>query len=430
MRSLPLVATLHSRAATAVVCAAVWLLCAGSRAQVSELPPATIAARALVITDSETLAPFTFERVVAAVSADPPAGWLQTMTRPTSTPTQIVMPFAGFIASAVDDGRWLPAGSSGWSHMRPIAIVNRFDLASADSRNCGEYRLIFSRRTGDRSRLHIAFETVLPNPEPGKGKKGCANVAAFWWELASIDSSEERRERLERFFFGGLPSIPAVFDRRSFESAGRIRTSEISGGRPKFAQYEWKRGCGNGQPCVSRLIRVSLDNMPDGALFDAGTPGERGEAFRHEFLRQVASLAVPDVNRYFMNVDRAYAVRAVDALVPAFNYRLPFRRSQRTAAGMAFRERIARELKTAGSSLTPEDIIDRAETQNCVGCHGKPGSVGGGVVFPSAFEHGEHIADESLLETARLSPALEEVFVPYRIELLRKSVAMNAEKED
>jgi hypothetical protein len=408
----------------------VLLLCAGSRARTTELPPATIAARALVITDSETLAPFTFERVVAALSTDSPAGWLQTMTRPAAAPSQIIMPFPGFLASAVDDGRWLPAGSSGWSHMRPIAIVNRFDLAPADSGHCGEYRLIFSRRTGDRSRLHIAFETVLPNPDPGQGQKGCANIAAFWWELASLDSSEERRQRLERFFFGGLPSVPPVFDRRSFASAGRIRTSEISDGRPKFAQYEWKRRCGNGPPCLSRLTRVSLDNMPDGTLFDAGTPGQRGETFRDEFLRQVASLAVPDVNRYFMNVDRAYAVREVDALVPAFNYRLPFRRSLRTAAGMAFRERIARALKTAGSSLTPEDIIDRAETQNCVGCHGKPGSVGGGVVFPSAFEHGEHIADESLLENARLSPALEKVFVPYRIELLRKSVALNAEKED
>ena len=306
--------------------------------------------------------------------------------------------------------------------MRPIAIVNRFDLAPADFSHCGEYRLIFSRRTGNRTRLHIAVEAILPNTNPRLGRAGCASVAAFWWDLAATASANARRERLEAFFFRGLPFFPPVLDVRGFERTGRIRTSEISDGRPRFAQFELKRHCEMAQPCIARLTRVPLDNAPDGTLFDGDIAGERAASFRRDFLRQVASLAINDVNRYFMSVDRAYSVDGGDALIPAFNYQLPFRRAQRTAAGQMFRQQIARELKKAGSPLTPEDIIDRAETQNCTGCHGKPGSVGGGVVFPKAFELGEHIADESLFGSIRLSPALVDVLIPYRIGVLRRAL--------
>jgi hypothetical protein len=73
--------------------------------------------------------------------------------------------------------------------------------------------------------------------------------------------------------------------------------------------------------------------------------------------------------------------------------------------------------------LTPENIIDRAETQNCAGCHGKPGPVGAGLVFPKAFDSGEHISDESLLGTVRLSQALEEVYLPYRLRVLGEFTA-------
>jgi len=159
--------------------------------------------------------------------------------------------------------------------------------------------------------------------------------------------------------------------------------------------------------------------MPDPALFEVQGTAPLAEAFRREFVRQVTFLSIPDINRYSMKLDRAYSVRNIEDVVPAFNYQLPFRRGQRTGAGREFRAAIVRELARAGSPLTPEDIIHRAETQNCVGCHGKPGAVGGHLVFPDAFEQGEHISADSLPARARLSPALQDVFLPYRIGVLR-----------
>lgn len=407
------------RHAIVALCVASFFLLGGSDPypRVSEPSVATIAARAFVITDAETLAPFTFDRVMAALSEGQSANWLEALlSESVRTQRPTVMPLAGFIAAPDEDGYWLPAGRSNWSHVKPIAIVNRFDLAPPDYPHCGEYRLIFSRRTEHAARLHIAVEIVLPKTRQQKGKEACADVVTFWQDLIRTEPADTRRDQLERFFFGGVGSRRAALDPRSFERGGRIRTSEISKARPKFRQFELKRDCASARPCVARLVRVPLDNTPDAALFVAESA--RGAAFRSEFLRQVASLAIPDVNRYFMNVDHAYSVSDIEGFMPPFNYRLPFRRSLKTRPGQEFREQIAHELKKAGSDLTPENIIDRAETQNCAGCHAKPGPVGNGLVFPKAFDSGEHIADDSLLGAVRLSPALEKVFLPYRIRLL------------
>ncbi|HYC93443.1 MAG TPA: hypothetical protein VEO54_29825 [Thermoanaerobaculia bacterium] len=401
--------------AVAVALSAAALLLLGSSPYARKPSLSTLGARSFVITDAETLAPFTFERVMESLSAGRSAAWLETLVAPQNSGRQpVVMPLSGFIV-APQDGHWRPAGAR-WSHVRPIAIVNRFDLAPADYRHCGEYRLILTRRTDGLARLHIAVEGVLPNPHPDQGKAGCAAIAAFWWDLAGIGPASARGERLERFFFDG-----GVLERDHFaRNAGRIRTSEIGAGRPRFRQFELVRVCASTHICIRELTRVPLDNTPDGALFDAGLAGDRGASFRREFLRQVASLSIRDANRYSMTIDRTFSASNVETFVPVFNYRLPFLRSQRTAAGREFRARIAEELRKTSTGLTPEDVIARAETQNCMGCHGKSGPVGDGVVFPKAFEQGEQIADESMAKSPRLSPALEEVFVPYRIEVLRE----------
>jgi hypothetical protein len=412
MRTLPAGRAYSRRRRTALVvlCAAVAPLLPAFRTYVPHPEPPAITGRAFVITEDEVLASFSLDRVARALGAEGAGAWLDVVASSAERPAA-AMPLNRLTASAAHD-RTGPAAMM-WAHVRPIAIVNRFDLAPANYSNCGEARFIYTRTNGSSTRLHIAVEAVLPNRHRDKGKAGCAAVAAFWWDLAQTESPDARRERLERFFFDD-----ASLDAASFSRNGRIRTSEISDGRPRFAQFEMRHHCEPARPCRTRFARVPLDNMPDPALFDAGTPGDRGDAFRREFLRQVPSLAREDVNRMAMDLDRSYSVTDVDGLVPPFNYRLPFRRSLRGTAGREFREAIALELKKAGSGLTPEDIIDRAETQNCAGCHGKPGPVGGGAVFPQAFERGEHIAEQSR-SAPRISPALREVFVPYRIEVLR-----------
>lgn len=417
------VVTLRRRRTASAFVGIAALLLVGSRIHVPEPSSSTIAARAFVITDPETLAPFTLDRVLAALgSEESSATWLEAITPPDMDDAprqQVIVPLAAFIPTN-DSGYWRMTGMPEWAHLRPVAIVNRFDLAPPDYDHCGEYRLIFSRHSIGRSRRNIAIEVSLPNPRPHEGKAGCAAVAAFWWEMARSASGVDRREQLEKIFFGGHPALRSILDRNTFATRGRIRTSKVGEGRPMFAQFDLKSDCAPAQPCVPRLSRVPLDNMPDAALFAGDAASERAAAFRREFLRQVGSLSIADLNRYSMNVDRAYSVHDVAPLVPPFNYQLPFRRALRTPTGQEFRAQIAEELRKVGSPLTPEEIITRAETQNCAGCHGKPGPVGGDLVFPDAFEQGEHIAAQSPVERARLSPALQDVFLPYRMDVLRQ----------
>jgi hypothetical protein len=301
--------------------------------------------------------------------------------------------------------------------MRPIAIVNRFDLLPADYGYCGEYRIIFSATGDDQSKLHVALEGVVPNPEPAGTKQGCTSVAKFWRRVAETESAGQRRHLLEDFFFRGAAPLRRVLEQSSSAQRAEVRTSRIGHAGPVFAQYVIRR---------KGLERVALHNTPDGSLFDASIPSPFGMEFRRQFIRQIRTLAIDDVNRYSMKLDSGFSVKTTDGLEPSFNYTLPFRRSQRTVAGQTFRNEIAAELRKIDSPLSPEDIISRAETRNCVGCHQKSGPVGGNVIFPKAFDSGEHLADDTVSKPAAASPALNDVFMPHREKFLEQFLMNNA----
>lgn len=117
------------RAVLVMLCLASLLFVGGSSVDASDARSATIASRAFVITDPEILTSFTFDRVIGCVTDSPSALWLQTLLSSPSEHAQrrhVTMPFTGFIAST-ENGYWWPTAADDWSHIRPIAIVNRFD---------------------------------------------------------------------------------------------------------------------------------------------------------------------------------------------------------------------------------------------------------------------------------------------------------------
>jgi cytochrome c peroxidase len=79
-----------------------------------------------------------------------------------------------------------------------------------------------------------------------------------------------------------------------------------------------------------------------------------------------------------------------------------------------FQNSIQTKLTALGSSLTPANIVDRATTQSCAGCHdvSNGDSLGGGLTWPSSnnFTH--------ISESRTLSPALTGTFLPHRANLL------------
>jgi hypothetical protein len=315
----------------------------------------------------------------------------------------------------------------------PIGIVNRFDLAPANGANCGQYRIIFAKKMAQPSeKLHIIFEAALANPHPENGLAACRAVAQFWAGLSAIDSLAERRAKLEAFFFTGIDGFGPVLDPVSYapESSGGIRTlhdTVAPGVTDRFYQFHLTKQC-TSAGCALVAVPGVLENMPFAALFDGNVDTPAARAFRAEFVRQVPTLAVRDVNLYFLSVSREYLMAESNpdtGNALAFDYGVAFRNGLATPAGRAFHDDLAAELRKIGSTLTPNDMILRAETQTCVGCHLVSGPVGEGVVFPQPLGANQHV-DEHLTDRGpdgpffRISPAMRDVFIPHRMKILRE----------
>jgi hypothetical protein len=307
----------------------------------------------------------------------------------------------------------------------PIALVNRFDQAPADGSNCGQFRLVFARRNMPLGQvLHIIMEPVLRNPNPASGLAGCRAVAQFWAGLTNIDSQAERRAKLESFYFDGLPGMPPVIDPDNFTAAsgGGIRTTQQGADhRPRMYQFRLTKECSTA--CTLRMTPDVLQNMPIARFFDSASTMPGAQAFQDALVAQVPNLAVRDVNEYFMEIPRALLMVESNPFdnEAAFVYRPPFEQNKLTSPG--FRNRIQEKLTAIGSTLTPEQIVDRADTQNCVGCHIGGGPVGEGVVFPHSLDTIQHITEQSpeageLGQRYRISPAMRDVFIPHRMKIL------------
>lgn len=306
----------------------------------------------------------------------------------------------------------------------PIALVNRFDATPADGSNCGQYRIIYAKRLATGLRLHIILEPVLRNPNPSAGLAGCRPVAKFWADLTKVDSIAERRARLEQFYFDGIPGVAPVIDPDHFGvTGGGIRTTQIAtaNAAPRMYQFHVTRDCSS--DCTLRMTPDVLPNMVFGHLFDSTDNSAPAKALRDAFVEQVPNLAVRNANEYFMDIPRDYVIAESDPLDndKAFEYLVPFNRSK--GAAPDFKTRLQAKLTSIGSTLTPEQIVHRAETQNCVGCHFFTGDVGEGVLFPHSIDGIQQVT-EDILEAGDggqrylISTGMRDTFIPHRMQIL------------
>lgn len=312
-----------------------------------------------------------------------------------------------------------------------LGVINRFDLAPADGSNCGQYRLVFARREPTVFvRIHFIFEPVLPNPNPSAGLSGCRAVAQFWSDLSAVDSMNERGALIEKFFFEGLDGFPPVIDPAHFAEPGGIRTLHQTLPAPGNRSYQFRlaKECDAGD-CTLRMVPDVLENMPFAQLFDANvTDTPAGRAFRDEFIRQVPTLAIQDVNLFRMRIPKEYLIvesNPIDSF-PAFGFDLAFSNAKNTPKGAAFRGRIQAELDRIGSTLTPDQIILRAQVETCVGCHGLGASnIGGGIILTPGFQGQPMISEDILMDGEAgpktrfgVDPIIEKQFVPHRMQIL------------
>jgi hypothetical protein len=405
------------------------------------------ARRSFVVTDQAILDGFSFERVMNAVVGR--SGTRTTAIRlyqqlfdTQNAKPGLVAPDAAHCDDYIVDGKPgfnglprrcpTPEGAlattdpfASGDHI-PLALINRFDLAPVDGSNCGQYRIIFAKKSESAfTRLHFIFEAVLPNPTPSEGIAGCRPVAHFWADLSNVSSISERRARLDAFFFTGIDGFDPVIhpDHYSAASGGGIRTMHNSSAPLGNRFYQFRLAKRGDQLIAEPDV---LENMPMGRFFDATYDTRTAKRFRDAFVADVRNLAIPDENLFFMNIPREFLLAESNPGQSELDvvFEIPFIRSQFTLEGLAFSTRISAELRKAGSKLSPTDVVRRANQLSCTGCHFFHGNVGeGDGSAPLGVEFYQQIS-ESFTEAGEAGPrfaisrTMRDVFIPHRMEVL------------
>jgi hypothetical protein len=350
-------------------------------------------------------------------------------------------------------------GTAGNDQMLPVALVNRFDLAPSNGANCGEYRIVFAINPAKISaplfRFLMIFEATLPNPAPSQGLAACLPVAQFWDNLsASNVTATEFASQLQTFYFTGIPGLagnpafPPVVQAQNYgvggptnTNTGQIRVNMLSTDQWQLREFTLSQACSGGV-CTLTANNTFVKDNPFGGLFASGA----GAAFQKQFIGQVKALSADSLALISMttpNVDNAgqsseqddtndYACQAGlgaaagDPSCPGGTEPPPPSGGMggqadaspspqaAIAKNTALSNAIQAELTKLGSTLTPLDIVQRATTQSCAGCHQvSPGTdVGGGLTWPAS--EGFTQVDEQ----GQQSAALAQVFLPFRKSVL------------
>jgi hypothetical protein len=324
----------------------------------------------------------------------------------------------------------------------PIGLFNRFDLAPSGGFHCGEYRIVYAKRSGienSRERNLLIFEATQPNPHPNQGLEGCRKIVEFWADLSKETEVEKRADDLERFYFDGLGNVEPVVHVRHYgdnpKQEGQVRTNQFiqaPSSAWSLREFQLTRTC-HGGSCRMQFIPVTDKVNPFGELHNADRDDSTATGYRDHFLTQIQvnkdeadeplkGLAAITLNNIQFNVpNNTYNTGQSQASGSDENkYDFHFE----SATDTSFKNAIQAELDDIASDLPPAQIILRAEAQSCAGCHRLLNNValGGGLTWPPSLgfthvtERDAEVVDGQ--ERFKISPALLNVFLPQRQQIM------------
>ena len=358
----------------------------------------------------------------------------------------------------------------------PLALVNRLDLAHEGWRNCGEYRIVYGEQLPlPGARNLIIFEGVLPNPTPGC-RSGCKPVMQMWKSLSAMSSATDRAAKLEEFFYTGLPGFRPVVHVDHYSSrgatgayggsgSGQIRTNQFATtSRWMLKEFKTALDC-SGPSCKFEIKPIPVKVNPWGTLWNediANAPANPlnalAQAFQSDTLAQTTQLGDPTLMRigYAVspphNAPQSFSQAPIAPPFDTPSSQGPFATwtdqyltqfNAATGPTNVFRTNL--QAGAAVHGLTAAQLVRRATTQSCAGCHRPsdfgllaPNSIGpattptGGIVtsWPNSLDFFVHLetftAPLAELSTPAfasnqghaLSPALHDVFLPDRKNFL------------
>jgi hypothetical protein len=319
----------------------------------------------------------------------------------------------------------LALGNSQPEDWVPIGLFNRFDLAPLDGSNCGEYRIVFAHNSaGGSDRILAICEGVLPNPNRAQCLQACQPVAQFWSDLTGKDINT-RAVALSDFYFKGLPGFEPVVDAAHYGlpangvSIGQIRTNQFMQPRTLPATQSWqlREFKINRTPTRLAIGPAAVRLNPFGPLFSDGADPQRS-AFQQAFMSQLNGLVGNDLNAFTLATPATFDASQSDEQFFASN-----ESDYSRLLGASFRAQIQAAL--GGTKLTAQNVVDRALTQSCAGCHelGPKRALGNGLVWPDSLGFTQiteqfPIAAPEGGARFRISPALTGTFLPHRKQVL------------
>ena len=309
----------------------------------------------------------------------------------------------------------------------PIGLFNRYDQAPEDGAYCGEYRVVYAKQSGLTStadRNLLIFEAAMPNPHPQQGLKGCQQILDTWANLSPQNDIQARAAALEAFYFVGQGNVPPVISIGNYGDnalgVGQVRTNQFSNTTSGWSLREFKllRACAAGVCDSPRFTPVTDKNNAFGPLFNPSSTYASAPAFLSFFPSQVPSLSAGSVPGLEIDTPDAFNTAQSQASgVTAAEMRYT---TQFGSAPSPLRDDLRSRLTSVGSSLTPDDIVARAQALSCAGCHRLSNNavLGGGVVWPASlgFTHVTERETEVVGGETRylISPALLNQFLPAR----------------
>jgi hypothetical protein len=375
--------------------------------------------RSLVVTEQTILQRFSFERVMTQLAAQanvPGVGALQLFQQWWDTQNPAPGTYAGAhcddqvdptLGSVINGYPYFCRDGAEGAQVScnpftvgspcayiPIGLFNRFDQAPENGAHCGEHRIVYAKQSGISStsdRNLLIFEAVLPNPHPQQGLKGCQQIVDTWYDLSKTNNIVTRANALEDFYFDGQGVIGPVVSISNFgdnpTGVGQIRTNQFVTTTTGWSLREFKllRTCAGNSCTAVRFAPVTNKNNPFGPLFAPSSTLPSATAFRSFFPTQVSKLSASSVPGLSMDTPDVFNTAQSQASgTSASEMRYP---DHFTTAASPLRSALQTELVNIGSSLTPDDVVKRAQTQTCAGCHRLSNNVnlGGGVIWPPSL---------------------------------------------
>ncbi|MEZ4301028.1 MAG: hypothetical protein R3B70_39195 [Polyangiaceae bacterium] len=319
-------------------------------------------------------------------------------------------------------------------HFYPVAIVNRLDLMPLFGSTCGEVRFIYAKESGltdPNNRVFLIFEGAVT----GGGDAllgGCHKIGRFWKSLEEAGTPEELGDQLHAFMFKGVNGMQPAVDETSFGgflggttyygTAGQVRMSVHVGEHWEMRQFGLRRSADI--PPVFVPLPVGNNALPRLFDIDSALDEETVAWFQSDFYNtQLDSLASPYLMGMSMRVSAEHLSGESAMGGPEKNDYVA-----RAIQNRPFMEKLAYQIEAhslndacpTDDPLTPDSIVRRAEVQTCAGCHsprrflGSARSLGCGLTWPDS------LGDVHIDERGQISPALRDVFLPHRAEVLTR----------